>query len=430
MWDESQHPRGQPDNAGKWVEKGQQVKGSSKETGKSQSGKHATLESYKIKKDAASRFGDQAGKTYEDHVEHLERIRTSLGKIQNRQESSKAKSLSRFAMQASDNIGYGKTGTDFTADIEHRIAAKEHAATAAMYRDYVKRSIEEGELASAEIGLDAAEVHELLASYHRKAALSHYRAHAYTIGIVKQIKDHPSDKPKDLTLQMQESYLRSQHQKMQQQQNYEDDEKPLWQEMHESWQKSRIVPLYIQMHSHYESSSALLAAASEVDGNPTDEQKKAGNYRKGHFVWKGLPITIETAKGQFRRGIGDDGKLWKTKMVAHYGYIKRTESEADGDHIDVFIGPDLNSEVVFVINQKKQSGEFDEHKCMLACISADQAKNLYLSNYEANWKGLGSITAMTIGQFKEWIVDGDTSKELGPDSGIDAWWLYHASTAK
>ena len=158
--------------------------------------------------------------------------------------------------------------------------------------------------------------------------------------------------------------------------------------------------------------AAIAAAAADVDTDPTDEQKRAGNYRKGHCTVQGLPITIENPKGSVRRGCSADGKEWSQKMAAHYGYIKRTESDADGDHIDVFLGKCPESEVVFVVDQVRQDGAFDEHKGMIGYTCADEAKEAYLSNYSKGWTGFGGIKALTMPTFKEWIKTGDTGRPI------------------
>ncbi len=150
-------------------------------------------------------------------------------------------------------------------------------------------------------------------------------------------------------------------------------------------------------------------AAADVEEPKTAEQAKAGNYRMGHAKLHGLPITIETARGQFRKGIDESGTVWRCKMAHHYGYIKRTESEADGDHMDVFIGPCLESELAFVVDQKNAKGEFDEHKCMLGFTNEADAKAGYLASYSPGWKGFAGISAMTVDQFKRWLEQGDTS---------------------
>jgi uncharacterized membrane protein (UPF0127 family) len=161
-------------------------------------------------------------------------------------------------------------------------------------------------------------------------------------------------------------------------------------------------------------------AEVDVKGTPeepkSEEHAEAGNYRKGHCTIHGLNVTIENLKGQTRSGTDSDGKAWSSTMAAHYGYIKRTKSKADGDHIDVFVGPDEDSEVVFVVNQNRPGTKvFDEHKCMLGYTNEAAAKKGYLDNYDKGWKGLGSIVSMTIDQFKWWLDRADTSKPAKGD---------------
>ena len=169
-------------------------------------------------------------------------------------------------------------------------------------------------------------------------------------------------------------------------------------------------PRRLVVRKGFYTEAELGARANLADRNPTPAQIDAGNYRKGHVRLHGLDITIENPKGSTRSGVGADGKPWSVTMRAHYGYIKRTESEADGDHIDVFVGPHPESEAVFVIDQNKTDGRFDEHKCMLGYRNAAEAKAAYLANYSANWTGFRAITPLTIDQFKQWIEDADTSK--------------------
>lgn len=145
------------------------------------------------------------------------------------------------------------------------------------------------------------------------------------------------------------------------------------------------------------------AAARQAHPEPTPAQAKAGNYRKGHVAFQGLPITIENARGSMRRGIGKGGKPWSVRMPAHYGYIKRTEG-ADGDHIDVYLGHHPLSPHVFVVNQHDADTKaFDEHKVMLGYASKAQA----LRDYErafSDGRGLErahSVIEMPIGDFKE-----------------------------
>jgi hypothetical protein len=157
---------------------------------------------------------------------------------------------------------------------------------------------------------------------------------------------------------------------------------------------------------------SLERAAKDVDRNPSEEQKKSGNYRKGHATIQGLGITLETPRGAMRSGKSKDGKEWSVKMASHYGYIKRTESEADGDHVDVFIGPDPESEIVFVIDQTDADGAFDEHKAMLGFTNAADARAAYLASHSPGWRGFRGMKALPMGAFKWWIKDGDTGAPI------------------
>lgn len=151
----------------------------------------------------------------------------------------------------------------------------------------------------------------------------------------------------------------------------------------------------------------LAEAAKAVDTKPTAAQIEAGNYAKGHVKIQGLDITIENPKGSVRSGVGYGGKKWSNTMRAHYGYIKRTEA-ADGEHVDVFVGPHPNWRTVFVVNQNRPNGDFDEVKVMLGYRSADDAKAGYLENYDKGWRGFGGIVSMSIDKFKEWLASGDS----------------------
>lgn len=145
---------------------------------------------------------------------------------------------------------------------------------------------------------------------------------------------------------------------------------------------------------------------AKVDTNPTDAQKEAGNYKKGHIKVDGLNITIEQPKGSIRRGTDANGKQWESEMHNTYGYIRGTES-VDGDHIDIFLSDNPTEGNVFVVDQVNKDGSFDEHKVMYGFSDMESAKRAYLSNYEEGWQGLGSITEVKKEDFKKWI---DSSK--------------------
>lgn len=146
----------------------------------------------------------------------------------------------------------------------------------------------------------------------------------------------------------------------------------------------------------------------KVDTNPSEAQKEAGNYKKGHIKINGFDVTIEQPAGSVRYGKDASGKKWSQVMNNTYGYIRGTEG-VDGDHIDVFLGPDMNSDMVYVVDQVNTDGSFDEHKVMMGFSSLEDARSAYLSNYEDGWQGLGNITGVALDGFKKWI-DSSTRK--------------------
>lgn len=140
----------------------------------------------------------------------------------------------------------------------------------------------------------------------------------------------------------------------------------------------------------------------KVDTNPSEAQKEAGNYKKGHVKINGFDVSIEQPAGSVRSGKDASGKEWSQVMNNTYGYIRGTKG-VDGDHIDVFLGPDMNSDMVYVVDQVNTDGSFDEHKVMMGFSSLEDARSAYLSNYEEGWQGLGNITGVALDEFKKWI---------------------------
>ena len=148
------------------------------------------------------------------------------------------------------------------------------------------------------------------------------------------------------------------------------------------------------------------AAEAEVNTTPTDKQKEAGNYKKGHVQIGTFNVTIEQPRGSVRSGVDKGGKKWEVEMKNTYGYIRGTEG-VDGDHIDVFLADDIDSwdgSKVFVVDQYNEDGTFDEHKVMLGFNDINEAEEDYLSNYEQGWQGLGAITGVAIEDFEKWIA--------------------------
>jgi|SRR5580765_378213 len=149
-------------------------------------------------------------------------------------------------------------------------------------------------------------------------------------------------------------------------------------------------------------------------------QLESGNYPKGHVYVQGLNISIENQKGSLRGKKDHNGQiLHSSKAPAHYGYIRGTLG-ADGEQIDVHLGPDPENPQVFIIDQnrvKRSNGKvkgFDEHKVFIGYKTIDQALKDFLraNGDEYGPKRLGPVTALTMAEFKLWLGSGHTHEPI------------------
>jgi len=114
-----------------------------------------------------------------------------------------------------------------------------------------------------------------------------------------------------------------------------------------------------------------------------------------HTSFHGIPIVIENPAGE---------------LVADHGYIKKT-TDHDGDPIDVFVGPHKHSDKVFIIDQyHRETGTFDEHKCLLGFNSEREALSAYRNSYSRKYLKrfvIGSVAKMSVADFKAWLEFGN-----------------------
>lgn len=174
-------------------------------------------------------------------------------------------------------------------------------------------------------------------------------------------------------------------------------------------------PSWIERPSSRIDTQAQVAATSEQNAlpQPTEGQKAAGNYQKGHLRIAGLDISIENPEGSTRSGTDASGKPWSVTMKSHYGYIRGTKGK-DKDHLDVFVKPGTPEDfrgTVYIVDQNKPGTKvFDEHKIILGAESLEEAKRLYLENYAKDWQGLGAISAVPMAEFQQWLLSEETGK--------------------
>ena len=159
---------------------------------------------------------------------------------------------------------------------------------------------------------------------------------------------------------------------------------------------------YIKEHM---SNETIDERTKDINEHPTDAQKEAGNYKMAHITFSGFKITIENAKGSKRYWKDEKGKTGYNEMKHHYGYFSNSLGH-DGDHVDVFLGTNQDSDKIYVIDQNKKDGTFDESKVMLGFDSKKEAKEAYLSNFTPDWKGFRNITGVSKKLFKKWLYNG------------------------
>ncbi|MEO8391230.1 PLxRFG domain-containing protein [Polaromonas sp.] len=145
---------------------------------------------------------------------------------------------------------------------------------------------------------------------------------------------------------------------------------------------------------------------------PTDAQKEAGNYKKGHLNFDGLDLTIENPEGSSRTGTDPDGKPWTVDMTAHYGYVKRTTG-ADGEQVDVYLSANpVAGAPVFVFDQQGLDGKFDEHKAVLGVATQVEAEAVYDAHFSdgSGPKRRAAMTQMSVAEFKDWARSTEAVK--------------------
>lgn len=124
----------------------------------------------------------------------------------------------------------------------------------------------------------------------------------------------------------------------------------------------------------------------------------------GFLEYQGVPVDVETAAGEYRRGVDADGKAWAVRMPCHYGEIRGTEG-ADGDPVDVFVGPDPFAPFAYVVRMRDlETGKFDETKTMLGFPTQEAAEECCRASYDIGGLIMG-ITRWPFGAWREAVLN-------------------------
>jgi hypothetical protein len=123
---------------------------------------------------------------------------------------------------------------------------------------------------------------------------------------------------------------------------------------------------------------------------------------EGRVKFAGFDVSIENQPGSVRHwhDKATDTK-GATTMRNAYGYIRRTEG-VDGDHVDVFLGPDEASEQVFVVTTRRAPDfeRTDEQKIFLGFQDIGAAVRTFLQHYD-DPRFLGEVKAIGLEEFRK-----------------------------
>lgn len=139
---------------------------------------------------------------------------------------------------------------------------------------------------------------------------------------------------------------------------------------------------------------------------PTSEEmpqshKDAGGDGPGaQRNFAGLPVIVESPKGSVRNWTDTDGTPGTTTMNHDYGYLPGVNG-ADGDSVDVYLGPNENAANAYIVHQMKKPdfAQWDEDKVMLGFPHPQAAKKAYLAQFN-DPRFYGGMTPMPMRQFR------------------------------
>lgn len=141
-----------------------------------------------------------------------------------------------------------------------------------------------------------------------------------------------------------------------------------------------------------------LANTEHVDSDGPGEQ----------VDFAGFEVVIENSAGSTRTWTDTDGTTGSTQMRYAYGYIKGALG-ADGDSIDVYLGPSPDAAWVYVVHQQSKATGFkayDEDKVMLGFDSPNHARDAYLRQYDDE-RFIGGISVMSLPDFYAQVMEAE-----------------------
>lgn len=161
-------------------------------------------------------------------------------------------------------------------------------------------------------------------------------------------------------------------------------------------------------YTHFEAMEAMGRLpidrlAERIVNAPAMLFEASGGALRGR-KFQGIQCFIENPAGSTRKGKNSDGTPWQTVMRHDYGYIAGVDG-ADGDELDVFLGPDQKATHAYVVHQRDpETLDYDEDKVMLGFNSQEEALEAYRANYDRDMP-LEGVTPAPMDNFKNALKD-------------------------
>lgn len=135
---------------------------------------------------------------------------------------------------------------------------------------------------------------------------------------------------------------------------------------------------------------------------------------RAEITFQGIPIHIETPAGGYRAWRdAHNGTSGATRMEqVAYGEIPGAPG-LDGDYLDVFVGPEKDAPMVYLVMIKKAPTyqDDDEWKCFLGFRNESDVTATFQLCY-SDPRFLGYIRQMPISEFREQVLSGALIKSL------------------
>lgn len=148
------------------------------------------------------------------------------------------------------------------------------------------------------------------------------------------------------------------------------------------------------------------SAADLEAGLAAEQDLRKGRRREGPMTYQGIPLEVENPVGSTRYWTDESGEQGETLMRDAYGFIRRTAGAgADGEEVDVFVGPDPRAPRAFVVEQQDpHTGRWDEQKVMLGYATQDLAEAAYRAHYDVPDLFLLYATPMELDHLQRWLA--------------------------